>query len=326
MMKLNKIIISAISYIGLSCFQAEVWGQTINGKVIDSKQQPIDGATIVLQAMDSTYIGASISNTDGTFTLKNKPKDYRLIIQHLLYQTKIITGKGNNAGIIQLHPQDYALDEVVVKAERPFVKVENGRLGYNLAVLTRNQLVNNAYEALAKLPGVQEDRGSLTLAGAGKLTVILNGKPTTMDAGQLETLLRNTPVNRVEKAEVMYSTPPEYHVRGAAINIVLKRSNDYSFQGEVSADYKNQYFNSGSINGNFRLSTPKIAFDVIYGANDVKNMEYIELDSKHTLKDKLYNITQNEQLRSKYWNHNFRTAFEYNFNDKNNINVIYTGS
>ena len=34
-----------------------------------------------------------------------------------------------------------------------------------------------------------------------------------MDAGQLETLLRNTPLDRVEKAEVMYSAPPEYHVR-----------------------------------------------------------------------------------------------------------------
>ena len=112
-MQLNKIIIFAISYIVLGSFQTVVWGQTINGKIIDGKQQPIDGATIVLQAMDSTYIGASISNTDGTFTLKNQPKDYRLIIQHLLYQTKIITGKGNNAGIIQLHPQDYALDEVV---------------------------------------------------------------------------------------------------------------------------------------------------------------------------------------------------------------------
>ena len=52
-----------------------------------------------------------------------------------------------------------------------------------------------------------------------------------MDAEQLETILRNTPVSRVEKAEVMYSAPPEYHVRGAAINIVLKHSNDYSFQG-----------------------------------------------------------------------------------------------
>ena len=48
----------------------------------------------------------------------------------------------------------------------------------------------------------------MTLVGAGNLTVILNGKPTTMDVGQLETLLRNTPVSRVEKAEVMYSAPP----------------------------------------------------------------------------------------------------------------------
>ena len=47
----------------------------------------------------------------------------------------------------------------------------------------------------------------------------------------LKRFLRNTPVNRVEKVEVMYSAPPEYHVRGAAINVVLKRSNDYSFQG-----------------------------------------------------------------------------------------------
>lgn len=179
---------------------------------------------------------------------------------------------------------------------------------------------------MKRLPGVQESKGALTLVGAGNLTVILNGKPTTMDVGQLETLLRNTPVSRVEKAEVMYSAPPEYHVRGAVINVVLKRSNDYSFQGEVSADYKNQYFNSGGMKGNFRLSTPKMVFDVMYGANDVKNMEYIDLDSRHTLKNERYDISQNEQLRSKYWNHNFRTAFEYNFNDNHIINVIYTGS
>ena len=283
-------------------------------------------ATIILQTMDSTYIGASISNADGIFVFKSQQEEYRLIIQHLLYETKQMTGKGNDAGIIQLQPKDYALDEVIIKAERPFVKVENGLLGYNLAVLTQNQLVNNAYEALTKIPGVQEDRGILTLAGAGKLTVILNGKPTTMDAGQLETILRNTPVNRVEKAEVMYSAPPEYHVRGAVINLVLKHANDYSFQGEISADYKNQYFNDGGMNGNFRLSTPKMAFDVMYGANNVKKIEYIDLDSKHTLKDEPHHIIQNEQLRSKYWKHDLRVAFEYNFNNKNNINVAYTGS
>ena len=326
MMRLNKIITLTFFYLFLGCSQTVAWGQTINGKIIDDKQLPIDGATIILQTMDSTYIGASISNADGIFVFKSQQKEYRLIIQHLLYETKQMVGKGNNAGTIQLQPQDYALDEVIIKAEHPFAKVENGLLGYNLAVLTQNQLVNNAYEALTKIPGVQEDRGILTLAGAGKLTVILNGKPTTMDAGQLETILRNTPVSRIEKAEVMYSAPPEYHVRGAAINMVLKHSNDYSFQGEISANYKNQYFNDGGMNGNFRFSTPKMAFDVMYGANNVKKMEYIDLDSKHTQKGELHNIIQNEQLRSKYWKHDLRAAFEYNFNNKNNINIAYTGS
>ena len=103
-----------------------------------------------------------------------------------------------------------------------FVKVEEGRLGYNLAQLADGKVVNNAYEALTKLPGVQEDKEGLTLAGAGSVTVILNGKPTTMNTTQLETLLRNTPVDRVEKAEVMYSAPPQYHVRGAVINVVFE--------------------------------------------------------------------------------------------------------
>lgn len=194
-------------------FVSSLQAQNIIGKVIDNKKQPVDGATIVLQAIDSTYINASISNVDGTFVLDSQPEEYRLIVQHLLYRTKEIEGKGRDVGVIQLDPQDYALDEVVVKAERPFVKVEEGRLGYDLSVLAGDGVVNNAYEALTKLPGVKETKGVLTLAGTGNLTVVLNGKPTTMDAGQLETLLRNTPLDRVEKAEVMYSAPPEYHVR-----------------------------------------------------------------------------------------------------------------
>ena len=158
------------------------------------------------------------------------------------------------------------------------------------------------------------------------MTVGLNGKPTTMDAGQLETLLRNTPLDRVEKAEVMYSATPELHVRGAIINVVMKRSNDYSFQGELSTYYQNKYFSSGGANGNFRLSTPKVTLDVMYGTDNIKMMEYTELLSRHTLSDKVYEITQNEKLSSKSWVHNVRTALEYNINKKNHLNVAYTGS
>lgn len=315
----------AIVILSLFCI-SQVQAQRITGRITDDREQPIAGAAVVLLTADSIYVSAAISDADGTFGLESRPETYRLIVQHLLYRTKEITAKGEDAGIIRLSPKDYAMDEVVIKAERPFVKVENGRLSYNLSLLTENKAVNNAYDALTKLPGIQERQGALTLTGAEKLTVILNGKPTTMDAGQLETLLRNTPVNRVEKAEVMYSAPPEYHTRGAVVNVVLKHPSDYSFQGEVSADYKAQYFNSGAVTGNFRLSSPKMAFDAMYGATNTKNMEYMDLYSRHTLQGQVHDIVQNEQLRSKYWNHNLRTAFEYNFNDKNNIGIAYTGS
>ena len=230
-----------------------IWSQ-VTGKIINTSNQPVDGATIVMQLPDSTYLGAAISAADGTFRLEPEPEKYQLIVQHLLYQTKQIKGQARDAGTITLEPKDYNLEEVVIKGERPLVKVEDGRLGYDLSVLSERQVVNNAYEAISKLPGVQESNGALSLAGASSLTIILNGKPTTMTADQLETLLRNTPVDRVEKAEVVYSAPPEFHVRGAVINVVMKRSNDYSFQGELSTYYQNRYFSSGGANGNFRLS------------------------------------------------------------------------
>lgn len=59
---------------------------------------------------------------------------------------------------------------------------------------------------------------------------------------QLVTLLKGIPASRVEKAEVMYSAPPQYHVRGAAINLVLKgyKPGEGGLQGEVNGEYKQQ--------------------------------------------------------------------------------------
>ena len=319
---MTKKVMILILFLGnIGIFQA----QTITGRIINDERQPIEGATIVMQTIDSIYIDATISDTEGTFVLNGQPNEYRLIVQHLLFQTKYIVSNKQDIGVIQLLPQDYALAEIIVKAERPYVKAENGRLTYNLSLLPENRTTNNAYEAITKLPGVQPNRGSLALAGTEKLTIMLNGKPTTMDAEQIENLLRNTPTDRVEKAEVMYSAPPEYHVKGAVINIVLKRPNDYSFQGEINADYKNQYFNSGGMNANFHRSTPKTSWDVIYSAYNIHNMEYMNLYSRHSLAEQVYPIEQNEQLRSKYWKHGLQASFAYNFSDKSHTSISYTG-
>lgn len=290
----KRFVICTLICVGLSF---PVFSQTI-GKVVDTNKHPVEGATIVMQLPDSTYLGVAISAADGTFMLEPEPENYQLIVQHLLYQTRQVKSQARDVGIIILEAQDYNLEEVVIKGEKPLVKVENGRLGYKLSVLSEKQVVNNAYEAIAKLPGVQESSGILSLAGASSLTIVMNGKPTTMTAEQLEILLRNTPLDRVEKAEVMYSAPSELHVRGAVINVVMKRSNDYSFQGDLNTYYQNRYFNSGGANGNFRFSTPKFTLDVMYGADNVKTIEYTELFSRHTQSSTSLDVMTEDVLRS----------------------------
>ena len=40
--------------------------------------------------------------------------------------------------------KDYTLDEVVIKGEQPLVKVEEGKLSYDLSRLIEHKVVNNA--------------------------------------------------------------------------------------------------------------------------------------------------------------------------------------
>ena len=114
-MECKRVMTGFLICTGLSI---SAFSQT-TGKIIDTKQQPIEGATIVMQLPDSTYLGAAISAADGTFTLEQEPDGYLLIVQHLLYQTKQVKGQTADAGIITLEQKDYNLDEVVIKGERP---------------------------------------------------------------------------------------------------------------------------------------------------------------------------------------------------------------
>ena len=55
--------------------------QTITGKVINIHAQAIDGATVILQTIDSTFVDAVITDTTGCFRFNRQPASYRLIFQ-----------------------------------------------------------------------------------------------------------------------------------------------------------------------------------------------------------------------------------------------------
>ena len=104
----------------------------------------------------------------------------------------------------QLDSLYQSLPEVMITGQRPIVKAEQGKLVYDLPRLIGNLPVDNAYDAVKELPGVTEMNGGLMLAGQG-VTVILDGKVTTMSTEQLYSLLKSIPSSRIEKAEVTVS-------------------------------------------------------------------------------------------------------------------------
>lgn len=84
------------------------------------------------------------------------------------------------------------LPEVLVKGERPVVKAERGKLVYDLPRMVERLPVNNAYEAVKELPGIVEQDGNLTLGGRS-ITLVVNGKVSTLDKDDLKSVLQNTP-------------------------------------------------------------------------------------------------------------------------------------
>ena len=208
------------------------------------------------------------------------------------------------------------------------VKAENGLLSYDVSVIAEKSSVSNAYEAVTRLPGVMEQDGGLQLVGAGSPTIILNGRPSSMTAEQLANLLKNTPVSNVEKAEVMYSAPAKYRVRGAVINIVLKKnkSEESLLRGEVGGNYTQGIYSRGGGNMSMSFSGEKLSADILYSADYSKIKSSNDFISHHTLGDKVYDISQYNTGNRQRLTHNMRASIDYRITDDDNLSVAYTSA
>ena len=299
-------------------------GQTVTGRIVDERQQPVAGVAVVMQTPDSVYVDAVASDLEGRFAIASDVRPYRLLFQHLSYDPLTVERSGDDAGTVTLTEATNLVDEVVVRGERPLVKVEQGRLSYDLQVAAQGKIAANAYEALTKLPGVSD--GALTLAGAAGVTVILNGKPSTMTAEQLAALLKSTPVEQVEKVEVLYAAPPQYHIRGAAINVVLRRRFGRSFSGQVNGTYEGGYYHSWGTGASAVYSTPTLSVDALYRVGEARSMRKLPLTSQHTVGSDTFDIRQEQRLADDNLTHNLRTGLSWKTSEKSHIDLAYTAS
>ncbi len=218
-----------------------------------------------------------------------------------------------------------SLPEVMVVGERPVVKAMQGKLVYDLPRLLKNVAVDNVYDAVKELPGVTEMNDNLTLGGKS-VTVVLDGKVTTMTPEQLNTLLKSIPVSRIEKAEVMYSAPARYQVRGAMINICLKQSGleESSLQGEFFSDYRQKHYESLTERASLLYSGHKFSVDFLYSYGHGRNYFLTDKKALHTLSEgTIHPMNTYESQKSRFNRHNLRLGGDYLFADDHQLSFTY---
>ena len=304
----------------------EIMAQGISGKVMDGKEQPVDGVAVILQTLDSVYVDAVVTDTLGDFRL-NHPLDqsYRLIFQHILYnmvEKEITTA---NVGTVVLEEKDYQLAEITVKGARPQVKLEGGKLTYDVPQLMKDKTATNAFEIIKDLPGLIERNDNLELVGASRLNIILNGQLTTMSADQLIQLLKTMPASRVEKAEVMYNAPAKYNVKGALLNVVLSKneSETPSWQGETGVDYTQYRHAGGDAHVNLLYTNKGFSIDFLLNGNKRRDVMGEDMLARHTLNSGMTEISQHNRALVHVNRGTVRLGMDYTFANEDKLSLAY---
>ena len=298
----------------------------VSGRIMGSDSLSVPGVAVVMQTLDSTYINAEVSDADGYFRIRSSVRPYRLVFQHLAYKVLMLESSEDNVGTVYLEDAVNELAGVTVRATRPIVKINDGRLDYDLRAISENKLIDNAFDLIKEIPSISSTDNSLSITGSmGGTTILLNGVKSNMSMEQMQAYLRTLPADRVEKVEVVYNPPATWHITGSAINVILRKENRYTLQGQLRGAYKNYTGNGGEAGGSLFLSSPKVSLDLIYNFDDERKRYEGYERNLHTVGTEVYDIDFNINQPMRRQAHNLYTSLRYNFTEKDILDLSYVG-
>ena len=249
-----------------------------------------------------------------------------LVTTILLFSVQTLSAQlENNNDSVDINKLYKHLPEVVVKAEKPIVKIVQGKMVYNMPNLLEKLPADNAYEALTHIPGVSDVDGSIKFSG-NEVTLIVNGQATTLTQEQLADRLKAMSAAQLAKAEVMLAAPARYHVRGMAINIITK---DYAgtkqFSGQIIGGLQQSKYAKGFGNLYLSMQRGKFGLDAQYQFIDGNSYGENSHIANHPLVNKRVNYNDKTKQKSFGIVHDYRLGMNYAFSKNHRLDVAYTG-
>ncbi|SHI69754.1 Outer membrane receptor proteins, mostly Fe transport [Flavobacterium terrae] len=302
---------------------------TINGKVIDKKNnEPLPYASVTIKE-DGKVITGAMTKDNGSFSVSNLPiKTLHVEVVFMGYQkyeTDVtLTNDDNSINLKNIALEDEAkqLNEVNVVREKSSVEQKIDRkvitVGKDLlsAGSTAAELINN-------IPSVSVDQqnNTVSLRGNENVRIFIDGKPSNLSAAQA---LQQIPSTSIKQIELITNPSAKYNPEGMSgiINIVLHKNSNLGFNGNINTGVvfgKTPKFN-GSIDMNYRVN--KFNFYTTYSMNHGKNankglIHWNEYDDSINDYDMTFDIKNFNK------NHFTKLGSDFYINDKNTLS-FYT--
>ena len=312
---MKKLFVFLIIFLGLC---SSLMAQSVHGIVVDATGSPLSFVNIVeLSQVDSTFIGGTVSQADGTFMLEKVKSGNLIKASYTGYDTQYVNYTGQPVITFKLKECDTMLGEVVVKSHLPKT-ILNGEGMSTIVAGSVLEKSSNMEQLLSRIPSVTAKDGQIEVFGRGTPVIYINGRKMqdNMDLQRLQP-------NDIKKIEIINNPGARYEANvKSVIRITTKKP-----QGEgFSLDDKTTF----SLNEEKRLSSyesflanyRKGGLDIngfLYGAyTHTPDNKQVSLASYQT---DTWQQTMNVCQEFTYVNPYARLGISYMLNEDNNFGL-----
>ncbi|WP_339756816.1 TonB-dependent receptor [uncultured Winogradskyella sp.] len=323
----------------LFIFSISVFAQdfSISGKIIDSDNNPIEFANVVvLIEKGGEFLKGTSTDNEGFFILNNlDAATYFIKISYIgfeEFEQKIILTGDLNLKTIQLNETPESLSEVTVIAKKPTIIRKPDRLIFNIenTALTEGSTLS----VLKSTPGIIVSEGSINIKSS-PATVFINNRRVQLTSEELITLLESSPASSIKSVEVITNPPASYDAdSGSVINIIMSKNLVTGYRGSVFTNYTQGVFPKYNAGTSHYFKNNKVNLNVNYSYTNQKiNRDQDDtvnfLDNPNPETPDIYEINQiwKSNINRNTWSetHNLNLNFDYYIDDKNTLSLTSTG-
>ena len=314
---------------------------TVIGKLIDQQTgKAIEYVSVRLfRASDSSIVNGAFTDVDGKYSIPCPLGTYYLKMTFTNYDpilVSAITIKNTaaifNVGTLKMRKISEKTErEIKVIAEKEVLKAGIDKKIYNVAE-DLNVRGGTANDILQRLPSVEVDQdGKVMLRGEGSVTVLIDGRPSSLSGGNGKSLLDALPAGSIERIEIVTNPSAKYDPDGTSgiINIVLKKNKLSGFNGLVSTNLASAYLHGGNIaEGNVSLSYRTGIFNV-YGMYNARYLDGYRNNYSEIIQNSgtnYFHLNQSRLGTDLNAGHTFRLGMDVNLKARNTLGFSATGN